>query len=95
LGGVEAVSAYLREVVAYVAEDIRDLITQEDQRHDDRDGNHRDDQCIFDEALAFLFTDELLKIHSPGSPSLTFCPFRIKQILLASVRNRYATLRLP
>jgi hypothetical protein len=59
----------LREVVADVAEDIRDLIAKEDHRDDDRDRDDRDDECIFDEALAFLITDELLKIHVLSFPS--------------------------
>jgi hypothetical protein len=62
----------LREVVADVAEDVRDLIAEEDHRDDDRDGDDRDDECIFDEALAFLFADELLKIHLP-----TLLPFEL------------------
>jgi hypothetical protein len=66
----------LREVVADVAEDVRDLIAEEDHRDDDRDRNDRDDECIFDETLAFLFTHELLD-HGCSFPSL--CPCRQTQ----------------
>jgi hypothetical protein len=53
----------LREVVADVAEDVLDLLAEEDHRYDDRDGDDRDDECVFHEALAVFLTDELLKIH--------------------------------
>src|SRR5712664_65556 len=51
----------LREVVADVAEDVRDLIAEEDHRDDDRDRDDGDDECIFDETLAFLVTHEPLE----------------------------------
>jgi hypothetical protein len=61
----------LREVVADVAEDVRDLVAKEDHGNDDRDRNDRDDECIFDQALTVLFTGELPKIHICSFPSLS------------------------
>src|SRR6266550_7498653 len=50
----------LGEVVADVAEDVRELVAEEDHRDDDRDRDHRDDERVFDEALTPLVAPKAL-----------------------------------
>src|SRR6266545_4306490 len=71
-----AAEVELREVVADVAEDVLDLAAKEHHRHDDRDRDDRDDECVLHETLAFLVTDEVLKIHFCWSSFPSFCPGR-------------------
>src|SRR2546430_15178585 len=59
----------LGEVVADVAEDVLDLAAEEDHRDDHGDGDDGDDECVFDQALAFVVAQECQ--HS-GTPSLLF-----------------------
>src|SRR5438034_10211716 len=48
----------LRQIVADVAEDVRELIAEEDHRDDDRDGDDGDDECVFDKTLAGVIAKE-------------------------------------
>src|SRR6266545_8255750 len=70
-----AAEVELREVVADVAEDVLDLAAKEHHRHDDRDRDDRDYECVFHESLAFLVTNELMEIHFYGSSFPSVCPF--------------------
>ena len=44
----------LGEVVADVAEDVRNLAAKEDHRDDNGNGDDGDDECVFDQTLAFV-----------------------------------------
>src|SRR5207247_10057355 len=48
----------LGEVVADVAEDVRNLAAKEDHRDDNGDGDDGDDKCVFDQTLSFVVTQE-------------------------------------
>src|SRR5881397_3992580 len=48
----------LGEVVADVAEDVRNLAAKEDHRDDNGDGDDGDDKCVLDQTLAFVVAQE-------------------------------------
>jgi hypothetical protein len=60
-GGLFAFDASnaLGQVVADVAEDVLELAAKEDHGDDDRDGDDGNDECVLDEPLAFVVTNEL------------------------------------
>src|SRR5437868_8565217 len=55
----------LGEVVADVAEDVLDLAAKEDHRDDHGDGNDGDDECVLDQALAFVVAQECKHFGPP------------------------------
>jgi hypothetical protein len=52
------VEGRLGEVVADVAEDVLQLAAEEDHGDDDRDGDNGNDECVLDQTLAFVVTEE-------------------------------------
>src|SRR5438045_8512099 len=57
----------LRQVVTDVRELVLQLAPKEHHRHDDGDGDHDDDERIFDEALAFVVAPERHGTPLPAS----------------------------
>src|SRR5438552_9940493 len=70
-----AAGRVLREVVADVRELVHELAAQEDHRHDDRDRDDRNDECIFDEALSFIVSPERHGTLLPASGLGWSAPF--------------------
>jgi hypothetical protein len=60
----------LGEVVADVAEDVRNLAAKEDHRDDNGDGDDGDDECVFDQTLAFVVAQECEHYSVPLSCDL-------------------------
>ena len=58
-------SLELGEVVADVAEDVRNLAAKEDHRDDNGDGDDGDDECVLDQTLAFVVAQECKHFRSP------------------------------
>src|SRR5205085_1697506 len=48
----------LGQVVADVAENVLQLAAEEDHGDDDRDGDNSNDECVLDQTLAFVVTEE-------------------------------------
>ena len=48
----------LGEVVSDVAEDVLQLAAEEDHGDDDGNGDNSNDECVLDQALAFVVTEE-------------------------------------
>src|SRR5436309_16123986 len=59
----------LGEVVADVAEDVRNLAAKEDHRDDNGNGDDGDDECVFEQTLAFVGAQECE--HYFGPPVLS------------------------
>src|SRR5882672_9323426 len=60
----------LGEVVADVAEDVRNLAAKEDHRDDNGDGDDGDDKCVLDQTLAFVVAQECEHYSVPLSCDL-------------------------
>src|SRR5207249_11143767 len=70
------------EVVADVAEDVRSLAAKEDHRDDNGNGDDGDDECVFDQTLAFVVAQECEHYSVPLS-----CRSRCKPARLADLRQ--------
>src|SRR5438132_11133336 len=53
----------LGQVVPDVAEDVLDLPAEEDHRDDHGDGDDRNDEGVFDQALTVVLAEETLDVH--------------------------------
>src|SRR5207247_11379699 len=67
----------LGEVVADVAEDVRNLAAKEDHRDDNGNGDDGDDECVFDQTLAFVVAQECEHYFGPPFLSISCKPARL------------------
>src|SRR5207245_4850218 len=67
----------LGEVVADVAEDVRNLAAQEDHRDDNGNGDDGDNECVLDQTLAFVVAQECEHFSVPPFLSIWGKPARL------------------
>src|SRR5437773_5536119 len=70
-------SLELGEVVADIAEDGRNLAAKEDHRDDNGNGDDGDDECVFDQTLAFVVAQECEHYFGPPFLSISCKPARL------------------
>src|SRR6266705_4760436 len=70
----------LGEVVADVAEDVRNLAAKEDHRDDNGDGDDGDDKCVLNQTLAFVVAQECEHYSVPLSCRSVCKPARLADL---------------